>query len=156
MVPKKQPSVIDLAETATIPELQQSKIAVLNTLASTHSRRSYAHAIERFIAWYCSEPRLEFNRSVVVKYRSFWNGASLSAAPRCGKRIASGYRSQTTVPDRIWAPPFRVVGDSVLYHYLDWAPQQCLGHSSGMAILRSSRLPSRDVAQWLCFTLRRL
>ena len=50
MVPKKQPSVIDLAETATIPELQQSKIAVLNTLASTHSRRSYAHAIERFIA----------------------------------------------------------------------------------------------------------
>jgi hypothetical protein len=71
MVPKKQPSVIDLAETATIPELQQSKIAVLNTLASTHSSRSYAHAIERFIAWYCSEPRLEFNRSVVVKYRSF-------------------------------------------------------------------------------------
>jgi hypothetical protein len=24
-----------------------------------------------------------------------------------------------------------------------------------MAILRSSGLPSRDVAQWLCFTLRR-
>jgi len=79
MVPQQQPSVTGLAETATIPELEQSKTAVLNTLASTHSRRSYAHAIERFIAWYCSEPRLEFNRSVVVKYRSFLERGSLAA-----------------------------------------------------------------------------
>jgi hypothetical protein len=44
---------------------------------------------------------------------------------------------------------------SFIIHYLGWAPQQGLGHSSGMAILRSSGLPSRDVAQWLCFTLAR-
>jgi hypothetical protein len=80
MVPQKQSSFAGLAETATIPELQQSKTAVLNTLASTHSRRSYAHATERFIAWYCSEPRLEFNRAVVVRYRSFLERAALSAA----------------------------------------------------------------------------
>ena len=42
-----------------------------------------------------------------------------------------------------------MIRDNVLYHYLGWAPQQGLGHSFGMAILRSSRLPSRDVAQWL-------
>ena len=77
--PQNQPSAAGLAETTTIPELQQSKTAMLSTLASTHSRRSYAHTIERFIAWYCSEPRLEFNRSVVVKYRSFLEHASLSA-----------------------------------------------------------------------------
>ena len=53
---------------------------MLNTLASAHSRRSYKHAIEKFIAWYCSEPRLGFNRSVVVRYRSFLEGLSLSAA----------------------------------------------------------------------------
>jgi hypothetical protein len=58
----------------TIPELVQSKAAVLSTLASTHSRRSYKHAIERFIHWYCSEPRLGFNRSVVVRYRAFLGG----------------------------------------------------------------------------------
>jgi len=69
-----------LSATATIPELQQSKTAVLNTLASKHSRRSYEYAIERFIAWYCSEPRLTFNRSVVVRYRSFLERLSLSAA----------------------------------------------------------------------------
>ena len=40
--------------------------AVFNTLASAHSRRSYGYAIERFIAWYCDEPRLAFIRSVVV------------------------------------------------------------------------------------------
>ena len=53
---------------------------MLNTLSSVHSRRSYACAIERFIAWYCSEPRLTFNRTVVVSYRSFLERLSLSAA----------------------------------------------------------------------------
>jgi integrase len=66
--------------TVTIPELEQSKTAVLNTLASQHSRRSYEYAIARFIAWYCSEPRLTFNRSVVVSYRSALERLSLSAA----------------------------------------------------------------------------
>ena len=55
--------------TLTIPELEQSKAAALNTLASVYSRRSYTFAIDRFIAWYCSEPRLTFNRAVVVRYR---------------------------------------------------------------------------------------
>src|ERR1700683_4933962 len=80
MSPQTEPNPVGLSTTATIPELQQSKPAVLNTLASKHLRRSYAHAIERFIAWYCSEPRLEFNRSVVVRYRSFLERSSLSAA----------------------------------------------------------------------------
>ena len=53
---------------------------MLNTLASAHSRRSYKHAIEKFIAWYCSEPRLGFNRSIVLRYRSFLECLSLSAA----------------------------------------------------------------------------
>jgi site-specific recombinase XerD len=68
------------SETLTIPELEQSKAAVLNTLASIHSRRSYAFAIERFIAWYYSEPRLTFNRAVVVRYRSHLESLHLSAS----------------------------------------------------------------------------
>jgi len=77
---KNQPASVGLSATLTIPELEQSKAAVLNTLASQHSRRIYEYAIERFITWYCSEPRLTFNRSVVVKYRSFLERLSLSAA----------------------------------------------------------------------------
>src|SRR6267378_4594011 len=80
MLTRKQPNSVSLSATATIPELQQSKTAVLNTLASQHSRQSYEYAIERLIAWYCSEPRLMFNRSVVVKYRSSLERLSLSAA----------------------------------------------------------------------------
>jgi hypothetical protein len=46
------------AQTLTLPELDQSKVAVLDSLGSTQSRRSYRHAMEEFIKWYCSEPRL--------------------------------------------------------------------------------------------------
>jgi integrase len=80
MVPQKQPNSAGHSVALSIPELEQSKTAVLNTLASMHSRRSYEYAIDRFIAWYCSEPRLTFNRSVVVRYRSFLERLSLSAA----------------------------------------------------------------------------
>src|SRR5271157_4322033 len=80
MVPQKHTEPSVRPDTLTIPELEQSKTAVLNTLPSVHSRRSYTFAIDRFIAWYCSEPRLTFNRAVVVRYRSHLEGLSLSAA----------------------------------------------------------------------------
>src|SRR5713226_6975600 len=46
-----------------LPDLEQSKSAVLNSLTSSSSKRSYDHAIREFIDWYCSEPRLAFNRT---------------------------------------------------------------------------------------------
>src|ERR1051326_8016114 len=49
-----------------LPDLEQSKSAVLNSLASQSSQRSYDHAIREFIDWYCSEPRLAFNKTVVT------------------------------------------------------------------------------------------
>ena len=42
----------------TIPELEHAKAAALGTLVSLHSRRAYKNAIDKFVAWYCSEPRL--------------------------------------------------------------------------------------------------
>jgi hypothetical protein len=46
MFPQTESNPVGLSATATIPELQQSKTAVLNTLASKHSRRSYgSHSI---------------------------------------------------------------------------------------------------------------
>lgn len=80
MVPQQHPDSVVRSAALTIPELEHSKTAVLNTLASVHSRRSYAHAIDQFITWYCSEPRLTFNRTVVVRYRSFLERLCLSAA----------------------------------------------------------------------------
>jgi integrase len=52
-----------------LPDLEQSKSAVLNSLTSRSSQRTYDHAIREFIEWYCSEPRLAFNKTVVTRYR---------------------------------------------------------------------------------------
>jgi len=41
--------------------------SVLNGLASPAWRRVYEYAIDQLIVWYCSEPRLAFNRIVVVR-----------------------------------------------------------------------------------------
>jgi site-specific recombinase XerD len=62
-----------------LPDLDHSKLAVLNSLTSPNSRRVYQHAIEKFIAWYCSEPRLAFNRIVLVRYRIHLESCSLAA-----------------------------------------------------------------------------
>src|SRR5690242_546405 len=52
-----------------LPDLEHSKSAVLNSLTSASSKRSYDLPIRNFIDWYCSEPRLAFNRTVVTRYR---------------------------------------------------------------------------------------
>jgi len=55
--------------TLRLPDLDHSKTSVLQSLGSIASKRTYAFAINDFIAWYCSEPRLAFGRSVVLRYR---------------------------------------------------------------------------------------
>jgi hypothetical protein len=50
-----------------LPDLEQAKSAVLNSLSSASGQRTYDHAITEFVAWYCSEPRLAFNRTVVLR-----------------------------------------------------------------------------------------
>jgi hypothetical protein len=52
-----------------LPDLEQSKATVLNSLTSPSGQRTYDHAIQEFVTWYCSEPRLAFNRTVVLRYR---------------------------------------------------------------------------------------
>ena len=44
------------------------------------SQRSYRFAIEDFIAWYYSEPRLAFNKTVVLRYRLQLEARHLSAS----------------------------------------------------------------------------
>jgi site-specific recombinase XerD len=52
-----------------LQELDEAKSAVLNSLSSAEAQRGYRHAIDEFVEWYCSEPRLSFNRTVVLRYR---------------------------------------------------------------------------------------
>ena len=48
-----------------LPDLEYAKAAVLNSFNSVDAKRGYRHGIDEFIDWYCSEPRLAFNRIVV-------------------------------------------------------------------------------------------
>jgi site-specific recombinase XerD len=64
----------------TLPELDQTKKSVLNSLGSLQSRRSYQHAMDEFIDWYCSEPRLALNRAVVLRYRLQLEAKKLAAS----------------------------------------------------------------------------
>ena len=63
-----------------LPDLDLSKRSVLNSLGSPDSVRAYAFAIDDFIGWYCSEPRLAFSKHVVLRYRLHLESRNLSAS----------------------------------------------------------------------------
>jgi len=88
MSKKQQRKCVSRSATLTIPELEQSKAAVLNTLASAHSQRSYKYAIERFIAW--SSP-LAKNGPALLSIAPFEKG--LNSIPR-----RSGWTQQILEP----------------------------------------------------------
>ena len=82
----------------TLPELEQAKASVLNSLRSLQSRRSYDRAMKEFIIWYCSEPRLALNRSVVLRYRLRLENMRL-AAGTINVRLAAVRRLATEAAD---------------------------------------------------------
>ena len=61
-----------------LPDLEHAQSAVLNSLNSADAKRGYRHAIDEFVDWYCSEPRLAFNRIVVLRYRSHLESRQLA------------------------------------------------------------------------------
>src|ERR1043165_7240375 len=80
-----------------LPDLEQAKSAVLNTLTSKSGQRTYDHAITEFVEWYCSEPRLAFNRTVVLRYRINLDGTqriSLAAYKTSQQVLSSGLAPQ--------------------------------------------------------------
>ncbi len=71
-----------------MPDLDQAKSAVISSLPSKESQRGYRHAIEEFITWYCSEPRLSFNKAVVTRYRIHLESRQLSSGTINGRLAA--------------------------------------------------------------------
>ena len=71
-----------------LPDLDHSKSAVLDSLRSPESKRGYRHAIDEFIQWYFSEPRLSFNKVVVTRYRIFLENRQLAAGTINGRLAA--------------------------------------------------------------------
>ena len=61
-----------------LPDLEHAKAAVLNSLTCPDAQRGYRHAIDEFVDWCCSEPRLALNRTVVLRYRSHLESRQLA------------------------------------------------------------------------------
>src|SRR5712692_9029544 len=74
-----------------LPDLEHAKSAVLVSLRSPESQRSYRRSIEDFVSWYCSEPRLSFNKTVVTRYRIHLED-KLLAPGTINVRLAAGIR----------------------------------------------------------------
>ena len=68
--------------------MDHSKSAVLDSPRSRESKRGYRHAIDEFIQWYCSEPRLSFNNVVVTRHRIFLENRQLGAETINGRLAA--------------------------------------------------------------------
>jgi hypothetical protein len=93
-----------------LPDLEHAKAAVLNSPNSTDTKRGYCHAIDEFVDWYCSEPRLAFNRIVVLRYRSHLESRQLAPGTinlRLGAVRRLAYELPTVVFSApIWLPAF--------------------------------------------------
>jgi site-specific recombinase XerD len=85
---KKNKKLIHRKIVLRLPDLDHTKSAVLNSLSSPHSRRNYKFAMEQFITWYCSEPRLALNRAVVLRFRLHLESLGL-AAGTINQRLAA-------------------------------------------------------------------
>lgn len=71
-----------------LPDLDHAKTSVLNSLSCPRSRRNYKFAMDQFITWYCSEPRLALNRTVVLRFRLHLESLGL-AAGTINQRLAA-------------------------------------------------------------------
>jgi hypothetical protein len=83
----------------SLPDLDQAKAAVLGSLRSPESQRGYKHAIDEFIAWYCSAPRLSFNKTIVTRYRIHLESRQLAPGlSTSGSRMCADWRTRRPIP----------------------------------------------------------
>ncbi len=84
------------------------KSAVLNSLSSPDAQRGYRHEIAEFVEWYCSEPRLSFSRTVVLRYHMHLESRNLAPGTinlRLGAVRRLAYEAATaTYSVRTWRP----------------------------------------------------
>src|SRR5258708_34845242 len=76
-----------------LPDLEVAKSAVLNSLSCPDAQRGYGHAVDEFVEWYGSEPRLKQdsgppvpNAPGVAPSRSRYDQPSSRGAPPCVRR----------------------------------------------------------------------
>jgi len=93
-----------------LPDPDLAKRAVLTSLGSPDSTRACAYAIDDFIAWYCSEPRLAFGKHVVLRYRIDSSGARNSRRHSSTVSQLPNRTPSFLAPFARWMPAASAVG----------------------------------------------
>ena len=119
---KKKPPKRVLA----LPDLEQAKSAVLNTLTSRSGQRAYDHAINEFVEWYCSEPRLALNRTVVLRYRISLEQKQY-APSTINLRLAAVRRVAYEAADSGLLSPELAAGIRRVKEFVDWGYESEIG-----------------------------
>ena len=114
-----------------LPDLERAKAAVLNSLTSLDAQRGYRHAIDEFVDWYCSEPRLAFNRIVVLRYRSHLESRQLAPGTVNLRSAPARIRGR-----RLRSPQRRFGG---WHEEVGSAPRQLADRGAGPSTLASTR-----------------
>ena len=70
-------------------DLNQAESAALNSLSSVDAQRGYGHAIEAFIEWYCSKPRLSFTKTVDLRWNRHKDTWRLYSSSLVAKRLTN-------------------------------------------------------------------
>lgn len=96
-----------------LPDLEHAKSAVIVSLRSPESQRSYRRSINDFVSWYCSEPRLSFNKTVVTRYRIYLE-ARLLAPGTINVRLAAVRRLAYEAADIGLLSPELAAGSSLV------------------------------------------
>ena len=113
----------------------------LRSLGSPDSRRVYQHAIDEFVAWYCSEPRLAFNKTVVLRYRFHLEDRGL-APGTINVRLAAVRRLAYEAADAGLLSPELAAGIHRIKVSASWAPVWATGlRRGGVGALAVSRWP---------------
>jgi hypothetical protein len=144
MKPKKHKKA--RTDRPTLPELDQTKKWVLNSLTSLQSRRSYQHAMGEFIEWYCSEPRLGLNRAVVLRYTLQLEAKKL-AASTMNVRLAAVRRLAYEVPHTGLLSPYWSRASGVSRQCPNLAGESATGTPRSVVppIAADATLPSRHM-----------
>ena len=70
-----------------LPDLEVAKSAVLSSLSCADSQWGHRHAIDE-LDWYCSEPRLSFNKTVVFWSRDISPPGTINLRLEAVRRLA--------------------------------------------------------------------
>ena len=139
-----------------LPDLDHCKLAVLNSLGSPASRRVYEYAIDQFVAWYCSEPRLAFNRIVVVRYRMYLESRHLAANTinqqlAAVRRLAHEAADSGLLSPELAAGISRVKGVKQLgFRSGNWLSAEQSSDSAETCLWRLACEPSATTRCWPC------